>query len=120
MRDLILLVDDNAITCELVTYILKSAGFDTRTAGDATQALEVLQSIRPRLILMDVQLPGMSGLELTRQLKADPATRDLVIVAVTAYADKRDEQKARAAGCDGYIVKPIERKKFVEQVRGYL
>ena len=91
--------------------LLLGEGYDVRTAGDAEEALAVLATFRPRLILMDLQLPGMDGLELTRRLKADPATRDIVIVALTAYAMKGDEERARAAGCDGYVTKPIDTRR---------
>jgi CheY-like chemotaxis protein len=104
----ILVVDDNATNMKLLRVLLMTEGYDVRTAMDAKEALAVLAQFRPKLILMDVQLPGMSGLELTRQLKLDPATRDIVIVAVTAYAMKGDEERARAAGCDGYLSKPID------------
>jgi two-component system cell cycle response regulator DivK len=104
----ILIVDDNAQNLKLARVVLVGAGYDVRTAVDAEAALQVLAAWRPRLILMDLQLPGMDGLELTRRLKADPATRDIVIVALTAYAMKGDDAKALAAGCDGYVTKPID------------
>jgi two-component system cell cycle response regulator DivK len=106
--DSILIVDDNATNLKLARILLQGAGYEVRTAADAEDALRLLATFRPRLILMDIQLPGMDGLELTRQLKADLATRDIVILALTAYAMKGDEEKARAAGCDGYITKPID------------
>src|SRR5580765_2369410 len=104
----ILIVDDNAVNLKLLRVTLAVAGYDVQTAIDAEQAMSVLALFRPRLILMDIQLPGMDGLELTRRLKADPATSDAIILAVTAYAMKGDEQRALAAGCDGYITKPID------------
>jgi two-component system, cell cycle response regulator DivK len=104
----ILIVDDNAVNLKLLRITLAVAGYDVQTAIDAEQAMSVLVLFRPRLILMDIQLPGMDGLELTRRLKADPATRDAVILAVTAYAMKGDEHRALAAGCDGYVTKPID------------
>jgi two-component system, cell cycle response regulator DivK len=104
----ILIVDDNPVNLKLLRITLAVAGYDVRTAVDAEQAVSVLASFRPRLILMDIQLPGMDGLELTRRLKADPATRKAIILAVTAYAMKGDEQRALASGCDGYITKPID------------
>ena len=82
--------------------------------------MAVLADWRPRLILMDLQMPGVDGFELTRRLKADPATRDIVIVAVTAYAMKGDEERARAAGCDGYLSKPIDTRALPAQVEGWL
>jgi len=104
----ILLVEDNPVNTKLVKFVLASCGYDVRTASDAPEALAMLDSFAPKLILMDVQLPGMDGLALTRQLKADTRTRDIVIVALTAYAMKGDEEKAREAGCDGYMSKPID------------
>jgi CheY-like chemotaxis protein len=104
----ILIVDDNAINLKLARVLLQGEGYAVATASDAEEALETLKTCHPALILMDIQLPGMDGLSLTRQLKADPATRDIVIVALTAYAMKGDDLKAFEAGCDGYITKPID------------
>jgi CheY-like chemotaxis protein len=106
--EIILIVDDNAANLKLARVLLQGEGYEVRTAADAEEAMRVLQTYTPRLILMDIQLPGMDGLELTRRLKADLATKDIVILALTAYAMKGDEDKARAAGCDGYIAKPID------------
>ena len=100
--------------------ILTSEGYHVRTAVDAEDALRVLASFAPRLILMDLQLPGMDGLTLTRQLKHDPTRQGMLIVALTAYAMKGDEAKAVAAGCDGYITKPIDTDTFAQLVRDYL
>jgi CheY-like chemotaxis protein len=104
----ILIVDDNPQNLKLVRVLLEGEGYDVRTATDAGQALSVLESFTPRIVLMDVQLPGMDGLELTRRLKADPARRGMLIYAVTAYAMKGDAEKAIAAGCDAYVTKPID------------
>lgn len=109
-NELILIVDDNAANLKLAKVLLESEGYQVQTAVDAEEALKLLEMVKPRLILMDIQLPGMDGLELTRKLKAAPGTRDIVILALTAYAMKGDEEKARAAGCDGYITKPINTK----------
>jgi len=116
----ILVVDDNAINLKVLRLLLQAEGYDVHTAIDAEQALESLLSFRPRLILMDIQLPGMDGIELMRRLKADPATRGMTILAVTAYAMKGDERKALAAGCDGYIAKPIDTRSLPGVVAGYL
>jgi CheY-like chemotaxis protein len=116
----ILIVDDNAINLKLLRLTLKVEGYDVQTAVDAEQAMAVLTGFRPRLVLMDLQLPGMDGLDLTRRLKADPATRDAIIVAVTAYAMKGDEQRALDAGCDGYVTKPIDTRTLPEIVARYL
>jgi two-component system, cell cycle response regulator DivK len=104
----ILIVDDNAQNLKLAMVILVAEGYEVKTAIDAEDALRVLESFTPRLILMDLQLPRMDGLELTRLLKADPARRGILILALTAYAMKGDEERALAAGCDGYMSKPID------------
>jgi CheY-like chemotaxis protein len=104
----ILVVDDNPANAALVCFLLETSGYDVRSAADADEVIEMLTRFTPRLIVMDLQLPGMDGLELTRRLKADERTRHIVIVALTAYAMKGDEQRARDAGCDGYITKPID------------
>lgn len=116
----ILVVDDNETNARLVSYLLTAQGFEIRTAASAQEALQTLEGFHPRLILMDLQLPGMDGLSLTRQLKAAPATRDILIVALTAYAMKGDEEKAREAGCDGYITKPIDTRTLPATLAGYL
>lgn len=120
MGEPILIVDDNATNLKLVRVLLASEGYDVRTALDAEQALQVLATFAPRLILMDIQLPGMDGLELTRRLKADPAHRDAIIVALTAYAMKGDDEKAYAAGCDAYVAKPIDIEALPRQVADLL
>lgn len=107
-REPILIVDDNPQNLKLARLLLSSQEYEIRTADDAEQALQALASFRPRLILMDLQMPGMDGLTLTRKLKGDPAHRDIPIVALTAYAMKGDEEKARAAGCDAYVTKPVD------------
>lgn len=116
----ILIVDDNPLNVKLVRVLLLSSGYDVRTCANAEEALETLESFHPRAILMDIQLPGIDGLELTRRLKADPETRDITIIALTAYAMKGDEEKARAAGCDGYLTKPIDTAVFPSLLAGYL
>jgi two-component system, cell cycle response regulator DivK len=104
----ILIVDDNPTNLKLARVLLAGEGYVVKTANDGEEMLKVLDGFTPRLILMDIQLPGVDGLELTRRLRADPARRDIAIVALTAYAMKGDEDKALAAGCDGYITKPID------------
>jgi CheY-like chemotaxis protein len=118
--DPILIVDDNPLNLKLARVLLLSEGFDVRTAVDAEQALTVLETFQPRLILMDIQLPGMDGLALTRLLKADPKRKDTVILALTAYAMKGDEEKAREAGCDGYVTKPIDVQTLPTLIRKHL
>ena len=108
MSAAVLIVDDNAQNLKLASLLLTSDGFEVRTARHAEEALEVLAAWHPQLILMDIQLPGMDGLELTRQIKADPARQGIIVIALTAYAMKGDAERARAAGCDGHITKPID------------
>ena len=100
--------------------VLTRQGFEVHTAATAEEALEIARTIHPRLILADIRLPGMDGLEMTRRLKADPETKDIVVVAVTAFAMKGDEKKALDAGCDGYITKPIDVNTFPTLIRQYL
>jgi two-component system cell cycle response regulator DivK len=116
----ILVVDDNPANCRLASFLLASKGYKVRTAASADEALAALAEEVPRLILMDLQLPGMDGLTLTRRLKSDPRTRDTLIVAVTAYAMKGDEARAREAGCDAYITKPIDTRTLPLQIAEYL
>lgn len=116
----ILIVDDNPVNLKLAHLLLAGEGHYVRTAADAEEALEVLKVFRPRLILMDIQLPGMDGLELTRRLKADPETRHITVLGLTAYAMKGDEEKILAAGCDGYIAKPIDTRTLPAVISHYL
>ena len=116
----ILVVDDNAANLRLVEVVLADSGYDVRTAGDAEAALAALETFTPRLVLTDLQLPGVDGLELTRRLKRDPARASIVVVALTAHALGDAQEKARAAGCDGYIAKPIDVVTLPEQVARYL
>jgi CheY-like chemotaxis protein len=116
----ILVIDDNPVNAKLAGFLLQAAGYEVTTAEDATEALARIAQRRPQLILMDLQLPGMDGLTLTRQLKADPQLAAIPIVALTASATKGDEEKALDAGCDGYIAKPIDTRAFAAQVAAYL
>ena len=116
----ILIVDDNPANLKLARVLLAGEGYQVRTASDADEALSVLREFRPRLILMDLQMPGMDGLELTRRLKKDPELASVTILALTAYAMKGDEERARAAGCDGYVAKPIDTRTIASVIEGYL
>ena len=116
----ILIIDDNATNLKLVRVLFEAEGYVIRTAASANEALHVLATFRPALILMDIQLPGMDGLTFTRQLKADPQTAAITVVALTAYAMKGDEEKALNAGCQGYITKPINTRRLAQQVAEYL
>ena len=117
---LILVVDDNPAGQLLVTTVLEMEGFQVDRAASSFDVLERLRTSTPDLILMDVQLPGQDGLSLTRQLKADPATASIRIVALTAYAMAGDREQAIAAGCVGYITKPIDTRSLGDQVRSFL
>ncbi|MBX3624973.1 MAG: response regulator [Rhizobacter sp.] len=117
---LVLIVDDNPVNLELASMVLRSAGLQVCTADGAEAALRTLAHTRPDLVLLDIQMPHVDGLALLGQLRADPATADLVVVAFTAYAMKGDRERLLAAGCDGYISKPIDVASFAEQVRALL
>jgi CheY-like chemotaxis protein len=116
----VLIVDDHPQNLKLARVVLEGAGFAVKTAIDAESALLLLAQEHPAVILMDLQLPGMDGLELTRRLKADPTTAHIAIVALTAYAMKGDEAKALAAGCDGYVTKPISIDELPRTVARYI
>ena len=116
----ILIVEDNHLNLRLVEIILTRQGYDVLTAPDAEEALKLLERAQPALILTDLQLPGMDGLELTRRLKANPATSDIVILALTAHAMKGDEGRVLAAGCDGYLSKPIDARSLSGIIAGFL
>src|SRR5882762_9988218 len=99
----VLIVDDNPMNLKLARILLTGDGFDVRGAADSEEAEFILEDFHPQLILMDVQLPGIDGLQLTRRLRNDPMHNNVVILALTAYCMTGDQQKARDAGCDGYI-----------------
>ena len=115
----VLIVDDNPLNIELASYVLQEDGFIVEAAVDGDDALARIPAFQPDLILMDIQLPGVDGLTLTRQLKANLPV-PFSVVAFTAYAMRGDEEKMRAAGCDGYIAKPIDVATFAAQVRSFI
>lgn len=116
----VLVVEDNAANMTLATFLLESKGYAVLKARDAEAGLGLARAEQPDLILMDIQLPGMDGLKATAVLKADPATRDIPVIALTALAMKGDEERIRAAGCDGYIAKPLSYKDFLATITGEL
>lgn len=116
----ILVVDDHPINLKLVRIVLEEEGYEVRTAGDAESVITVLDDFAARLILMDLQLPGMSGLDLTRKLRQLARFDQVWIVALSAHALKGDAEKALAAGCDGYLTKPIDVIALPGQVAAYL
>jgi two-component system cell cycle response regulator DivK len=120
MAESILVVDDNLDNRDLTRILLECEGYEVRLAEDAAQALGMFETYRPKLILMDVQMPGMDGLELTRRLRQKPVLQDVIIVALSAYAMAAEKANALAAGCDGYITKPINTRTFAGTVAQYL
>ncbi|MET0414146.1 MAG: response regulator [Polyangiaceae bacterium] len=116
----ILIVEDNLTNRTFEVFLLQSAGYTVLTAIDAEAGLALARSERPDLILMDIQLPGMDGFEAIRQLKRDAATRAIPVIALTALAMKGDEERIRAAGCDGYIAKPLRYRQFLSTVAAQL
>lgn len=115
----IVIVDDNPINLKLLRVLLMNDGYAIRTATTAEEARAILFDFHPRVILMDLQLPGMDGLTLTRLLKAAPETSDIAIVAVTSYAMKSDQVRAFAAGCDAFVSKPIDTELLPKLVATY-
>jgi len=117
---LVLVVEDNEVNQLLTASVLEREGFAVDLARTSTEAMDLLRARTPDIILMDIQLPGMDGLAFTRKLKADPATAQITIVAVTAHAMAGDREQTLAAGCAGYISKPIDTRTFGRQVREFL
>lgn len=120
MSTCILVVDDNPTNLKLASELLELEGYEVLRASDAEEAQSILGEARPELILMDIALPGMDGLELTRKLKSTPGLAHIPIIALSAFAMKGDEEKALASGCDGYITKPINTRTFPAQVKLHL
>jgi two-component system cell cycle response regulator DivK len=116
----ILIVDDTPVNLKLTRILLVNEGYIVKTAASAEEALELLRSYHPHLILADIQLPGIDGLEMTRRIKKNEETRDIAVVALTAFAMKGDEEKALQAGCDGYITKPIDTRSLGARIRTHL
>jgi two-component system cell cycle response regulator DivK len=116
----VLVVEDNPANMTLATFLLQSAGHVVLSAKDAESGLALARVEQPDLILMDIQLPGMDGLEATALLKSDRSTRGIPVIALTALAMKGDEQRILAAGCDGYIAKPLAYKGFLATISALL
>ena len=116
----VLVVEDNPANLKLATFLLQSAGHAVITARDAESGLALARDEQPDLVLMDIQLPGMDGLQATALLKSDDATRDIPVIALTALAMKGDEERIRAAGCDGYIAKPLAYREFLATIAARL
>jgi len=115
-KAIILVVEDNISNVKFIELLLETAGYHVYAVEDAEKAQNAIETARPALILMDIQLPGMDGLTLTSRLKMEPATHDIPIVALTAYAMKGDKEKALDAGCDSYMSKPINRSRLLEVI----
>ncbi|MGB0682019.1 MAG: response regulator [Magnetovibrionaceae bacterium] len=120
MSKTILIVEDNELNMKLFNDLLQAHGYETVQTKDGRAALQLARDHRPDLILMDIQLPEISGLEVTKMLKADDDLKGIPVIAVTAFAMKGDEEKIREGGCEGYIAKPISVPTFLETVNKFL
>ncbi|MDR1828500.1 MAG: response regulator [Methylobacteriaceae bacterium] len=120
MTKTVLIVEDNELNMKLFNDLLEAHGYRTLKATHGRDAMELAKSDPPDLILMDIQLPEISGYEVTRWLKQDLDLKSIPVIAVTAFAMKSDEEKARLAGCEDYISKPISVSRFMETIRSYL
>ena len=116
----ILLIEDNEVNRRLAGFLLRSQDYQVREAPSAEDAFEILKTEQVDLIVMDIQLPGMDGLEATTRLKAEPATANIPVIAVTSYAMAGDREKALAAGCSGYVTKPIDKTIFLAEISRHL
>ena len=120
MKELILIVEDNDKNLKLTRDLLRFHGFETIEATSAEEGITLARERRPHLVLMDIQLPGMDGVSALRELRTDPATAAIPVVALTASVMKEDRERFDKAGFDGFITKPISVKEFPDQVRGYM
>jgi len=120
MAKSVLIVEDNELNMKLFNDLLQANGYKTLQTKDGREAVDIARANRPDLILMDIQLPEISGLEITRILKDDPDLRSIPVIAVTAFAMKGDEEKIREGGCEGYIAKPISVANFLQTVARFL
>ncbi len=116
----VLIVEDNELNMKLFRDLLEAHGYQTLQTKEGMEAMRLARQHHPQLILMDIQLPEVSGLEITRWLKDDPELKSIPVIAITAFAMKGDEEKIRAGGCEDYISKPISVSRFLETVRRYL
>ena len=120
MKKTVLIVEDNELNMKLFNYLLEAHGYATLKTGHGIEAMELARAHRPDLILMDIQLPEVSGLEVTRWLKADDDLKSIPVIAVTAFAMKGDEERIREGGCEAYLSKPISITKFLDTVKTYV
>jgi CheY-like chemotaxis protein len=119
-RNKVLIIEDNLLNLELATDLLEANGFIVSSAQTAEEGLRMAREILPDLVLMDFGLPGMDGLSATKNLKANPATRHVAVVGLTAHAMKGDEALALNAGCDGYLTKPIDTRTFIATITRFI
>ncbi len=120
MSKTVLIVEDNELNMKLFHDLLEAHGIDTLETRNGNEVLDIVREKKPDLILMDIQLPEISGLEVTRMLKQDDDLKDIPVIAVTAFAMKGDEEKIREGGCEDYISKPISVTNFLEVIQKYL
>ena len=120
MAKTVLIVEDNELNVKLFRDLLEAHGYQTSGTSNGIEALDLVRKLRPDLVLMDIQLPQVSGLEVTRWIKDDPELRSIPVVAVTAFAMKGDEERIREGGCEAYLSKPISVGKFIETVRRFV
>jgi two-component system cell cycle response regulator DivK len=120
MTKRILIVEDNELNLKLFRDLLSANGYDTLETKDGVEAVSLTRNMQPDLILMDIQLPEISGLDITQKIKADPELKHIPIIAVTAFAMKDDEEKILAAGCEAYISKPISIEHFLTTIKQFL
>ncbi len=120
MAKTVLIVEDNELNMKLFRDLLEAHGYQTVGTNKGTEALTLVRAHRPDLILMDIQLPEVSGLDVTRWIKDDPELRTTPVIAVTAFAMKGDEERIREGGCEAYLSKPISVGKFIETVRRFI
>ena len=120
MTKTVLIVEDNELNMKLFNDLLEAHGYATLKTGHGIEAMELARAHKPDLILMDIQLPEVSGLEVTRWLKQDDELKSIPVIAVTAFAMKGDEERIRQGGCEAYISKPISVTKFIETIKSFL
>jgi two-component system cell cycle response regulator DivK len=120
LKKLVLIVEDNDLNLKLFRDLLEAHGFATLHTSDGFEVLDLARTRKPDLILMDIQLPEVSGIEITGWLKSDPELKSIPVIAVTAFAMRGDEEKIRAGGCDDYLSKPIAVHQFISTVKKYI
>lgn len=120
MKKTVLIVEDNELNMKLFSDLLEAHGYETLKTANGVEAIELTRKHHPHLIIMDIQLPEVSGLEVTKWIKEDDELCDIPIIAVTAFAMKGDEERIREGGCEAYLSKPISVAKFIETVQNYI